>query len=155
MMKSRFNVVPSNAKAGIDALERLQQNLDPGFVDYSRTEFGSVEVEVQGITHWHRSPALSVTERLSRTKVTCVLSPELANELGPNHKWGEAWEGRRLLVSGALLYGPDGALKRIDAEMAEDMPWTNVEISDLKEIDILQGRSVGEHLLLLRGGDLG
>lgn len=149
-----FNVVPSNARTAVVTLERLELDLAEAVVDYSRTEFGSVEVEVQGITRWNGKPALTVTERLSREKVTCVLTPELANKLGPTHKWGEAWEGQRLLVSGALHYSPDSSLKRIDAEEAEDMPWTDVSISDLQCIDILQGRSVSEHLRLSRGGEI-
>jgi len=150
-----FNVVPTNARAAVVALERLELDAEAAKIDYSRTEFGAVEVEVRGITRWNDKPALSVIERLSGDKITCVLSKDLADELGPNHKWGEAWEGQRLLVSGALHYGHDGALKRIDADSSEDMPWTDVSLADLHDIDILQGRSVNEHLRLIRGGDLG
>ncbi|MEI8396342.1 MAG: hypothetical protein WCF85_16530 [Rhodospirillaceae bacterium] len=153
--KEPFNVVPSNARTAVHTLEQIQLDRDAAIIDCRRTEFGSVEVEVQRVTSWHGKPALTVIERLSRDKITCVLSAELAEELGPSHKWGEAWEGQRLLVSGALHYGPDGSLKKVDAETAEDMPWTNVSISDLRDIDILQGRSVQEHLRLLRGDDLG
>ncbi|MBF0332585.1 MAG: hypothetical protein HQL40_02920 [Alphaproteobacteria bacterium] len=150
-----FYFVPSNARTAVVTLERLQLDLQAAVVDYSRTEFGSIEVEVQAITRWNGKPALTVIERLSRDKITCVLTAELAELLGPKHKWGEAWEGQRLLVSGALHYGPDGSLKRVDAEMADNMPWTDLSISDLRDIDILQGRSVSEHLRLLRGGELG
>ncbi len=87
--------------------------------------------------------------------MTCGLSAELAESLGPDHSWNEAWEGRRLLGSGALHYGHDGSLKRIDASSAEEKPWTDVSLADIRDIDILQGRSVSEHLRLLRNDDFG
>jgi hypothetical protein len=149
-----LNVVPSNARTAVVTLERIQLDLDAAIIDYSRTEYGSAEVEVQSVTRWYGKPALFVIERLSRDKLTCVLRYDLAREVGPNHNWEDAWEGQRLLVSGALHYGPDGTLKRIDAEMTENLPWTDVSIADLREIDILQGRSIKEHLDLLRGNDL-
>lgn len=150
-----FNIVPAKATAALVTLERLALDLKAATVDHSRTEFGALEVEVHGITRWNGKPALAVTERLSREKVTCVLTRALAETLGPAHNWGDAWEGQRLLVTGALHYDPDSILKRIDAEEAETMPWTDVSLSDVRDIDVLQGRSVNEHLRLLRGGEIG
>lgn len=151
----QFNVIPSNARPAMVAIERLELEAQSRIVDHSRTEIGSAEIEVQALAKWYNKQAIIGIERLSRDKVTCVLSPELATKLGEAHKWEEVWGGRRLLVSGEIHYDKEGTIKRIDAEMADDMPWTDVSISDLRDIDILQGRSVSEHLRLLRGGDIG
>lgn len=150
-----FNMVPHNARTAMVTLERREIDAEASTPDYSRTEYGAVETEVYGVTRWNDKPALVVVERLSRDKVTCVLSAELAELLGPHHSWSEAWEGRRLLVGGALHYGHDGSLKRIDASSAEEKPWTDVSLADIRDIDILQGRSVSEHLRLLRNDDPG
>jgi hypothetical protein len=150
-----INVVSTNAKNAIIALDLFELEAHSKRVDQSRTEFGSVEGEVNGLTRWNGKPALVIIERLSSDKVTCVLSDAAAAALGPAHKWSEAWEGRRLIVSGALHYDSDGALRRIDADGAEDCPWTDIPLSDLKDIDLLQGRSVSEHLRLLRERDAG
>ena len=150
-----LNVVPSNARTAVVALERFELEMAATAVDYRRTEFGAVEVEVCGIARWNEKPALVTIDRLSREKVTCVLGAELAERLGPNHRWDEAWDGRRLLVTGALHFGTDGSLKRIDADDAENLPWTDVNLTDIEDIDILQGRTVSQHLDLIRGGSLG
>lgn len=150
-----FNILPQNARTAIATLERREIAVAAMTPDYSRTEYGAVEVEVFGITRWNDKPALAVQERLSQHKLTCVLAAELAADLGPQHKWNEAWEGRRLLVGGELHYARDGSLWRIDATTAEVRPWTDVSLSDIRDIDILEGRSVSEHLRLLRGEDRG
>ena len=148
-----FDIVPSNAKVAFSVLEQLDAIAEMAVIDYSRTEYGSVEVEIVGIIRWNDKPALQAVERLSRDKLPCILSEELEKQLGA-HKWDEVWEGRRLLVSGALHYARDGALKRINAETAEEMPWTNVSLSDLAGIDLLQGLSVAEHLHLMRDDEV-
>lgn len=150
-----LTVVPANARSAIIAVERLELDWKAEVEDYRRTEYGSVEVEVFGITRFYEKPALIVTERLSREKVTCVLSPQLADYLGPKHQWNEAWQGERLLVSGALHYNEVGALARIEADDAEPMPWTDVNLGSLRGIDLTDGRSVAEHLKLIRGEDVG
>ena len=122
--------------------------------DLARTEYGSVEVQIHSITRWNEKPALSATDRLSGEKVTCVLTPGLAERLG-SHSWGEAWEGRRLLVSGALHFSRDGTLKRVSADEAEDMPWTNVDLHDLRDIDIVGELSVSQHVNMVREENLG
>lgn len=150
-----LNLTPYNARSAFLAIEQFELDMKAAATDHTRTEFGSLELEVQGILRWHKKPALKMVERLSREEVTCVLTQELADRLGAAHKWGEAWEGRRLLMTGALHYGSDNSLKRVDAEDAEDIPWTDVSLSDLRDIDVLQGRSVSEHIDLLRGEDIG
>jgi hypothetical protein len=150
-----LTVAPSGARSAIIAVERLELDWKADIQDYRRTEYGAVEVEVFGITRFYDKPALIVTERLSREKVTCILSSQLADFLGPNHQWNEAWQGERLLVSGALHYNEAGSLARIEAEDAEPLPWTSVALGDLRDIDLTRGRSVQEHLNLIRGEDVG
>ena len=149
------DVVPQSARVAVAVLEHRAITALAAEPDYSRTEYGSVEVLVYGVTRWNDRPALSVQERLSRDKLTCVLDPDVAEELGPHRNWSDAWQGSRLLVGGALHYGADGSLKRIDASSAELRPWTDVPMSDLRDIDVLSGRSVSEHLRLIRGEDRG
>jgi hypothetical protein len=148
-------VTPATAKIAVATLDRLAIDEAAEKADLRRTEYGASEVEVCGISKWNDRPALLVIERLSRQKIPCVLTDELAATLGPDHNWSEAWEGRRLVVSGALHYGPDGFIKRIHADQVEDLPWTEVRLSDLRDIDLLNGRSVTEHLKEVWGDDDG
>lgn len=153
--EERLDVVAGNARAAAAALERFRIDVAISEPDYSRTEYGALEAEVYGLTRWNDKPALLVVERLSRDKITCVLTDELAERLGPSHKWREAWEGNRLLISGKIYYSRDGSVRRIEAQGADDLPWTEVSLSDMHDIDIVDGRSVSEHLRLLRGDSVG
>jgi hypothetical protein len=138
-------------QVAFDKTDPVALDSEAAVADYSRTEYGSIEVDVCGIGKWNNKPALHVVDRLSSTSVSCVLTEDLADQLGPSHRWDEAWEGKRLLVLGAIHYGSDGRLTRIDAESAEEVAWTDVSLADLRGIDILEGRSVSEHLRLMRG----
>lgn len=148
-----LQVVPSTAQAAVAALDQIEVVEQGAAIALRRTEYGTVEAEVVGLTRWNGKPALVVQHRLSGMKVTCVLAKELAGQVGPAHRWIEAWEaGSRVLISGALHYGDDGNLRRIDAETVVSVPYTDVSLSELRGIDILEGRTVAEHLRLVRGG---
>lgn len=150
-----FSIRPQNAKTAKAAIERAEIAERESQPDWQRTEFGSVEGEISGLTRWNGKPALDVIERLSEKKFTCVLSGELSEKIGPAHNWSEVWEGRRVILTGALHYNSDGDLKRADVEDFEDVPWTDVTINDLKSFDVLGDKSMDEHLDILRGEAIG
>lgn len=136
-------IVPTTARIGLAVLEQAEI---AEVVDLQRTEHGSVEGQVIGLTKYYNSPALVFQERLSGQKVVCVLTPKLAESIGPSHQWSEAWEGRHLRLGGKLIYGSDGRLKRVNATRYQEIKWADVALHDLRGIDILQGRTVQEHL---------
>lgn len=143
-------IAPAGARIGLTALEPADIE-----AELERTEFGSIEGRVIGLTKHYSSPALVFQERLSGEKIVCVLSPKLADEIGPSHQWAEAWDGEQLRIAGKLVYSKDGKLKRINALHYESVDWADIPIADLKGIDVLQGRSVHEHLAEFWGDRLG
>lgn len=150
-----FSIRPQNAKKAKAAIERAEIAERESKPDWQRTEFGTFEGEISGLTRWNGKPALAVIERLSEKKITCVLPEKLSEKIGPAHNWSEVWEGRRVILTGALHYNSDGDLKRADIDDFEDVPWTDVTIHDLKSFDVLGGRSMDEHLEILRGETVG
>lgn len=145
-------ILPGAARIGLAALERDETESQD---DHRRTEYGSAEGEVIGITKYYSSPALVFQERLSGERIVCVLTAKLANELGPQHQWSEAWSGQHLRVGGELIYGPEGILKRINASYCEPIVWAEVRLSDLRKADVLEGRTVQEHIDEFWGEEFG
>lgn len=145
-------IVPSVAQAGVAALERAEIEVRE---DLRRTEFGSIEGQVIGLTRYYNSPAIVFMERLSGEKIFCVLADELAQAIGPEHKWSEAWDGRYLRIGGELIYGSDGKLKRVNASYSEEIVWSDIPISALRDVDVLQGRTVHEHIAKFWGEQFG
>ena len=146
-----ISLSPPLARAASKALDQVSLEEDEEAQNLTRTEFGSIEGEVYGLSRWHSRPALQVVERLSGQKIVCVLNDAVAQKLGLNHKWAEVWEGRYLTLRGVLSYRPDGSIKRAEVESAKEIKWANVALDDLRDIDILEGRSVVEHLRRLWG----
>jgi hypothetical protein len=145
-------IVPTKARVGLAALEAYDEEVE---TDLQRTEYGSVEGSVIGLTKYYNTPALVFEERSSGNKVVCVLSPDLAQIIGPSHQWAEAWEGEQLRIGGKLIYSKDGRLKRINATYHEEIHWADIPISKLQGIDVLQGRTVQEHIAEFWGERLG
>lgn len=150
-----LSIRPQNAKAARAAIERAEISQLENLPDWQRTEYGTVEGEIAGLTRWNGRPALDVIERLSEKKFTCVLSDDLSAKIGPSHRWSEVWEGRRVNLTGALHYNSEGDLKRADIEGFVEMPWTNITIHDLKQFDVLGDLTMQEHLGKIRGDAVG
>ena len=79
----------------------------------------------------------------------------LAAIIGPQHKWEEVWQSRRVQVTGELFYRPDGMVARVSAS-----EFASVETHDLVSVDILDPNFTGglspiEYLARLREGDRG
>ena len=146
-----ITVRPQSARTAQFALERAELDRQEARPDWQRTEHGAVEGEIIGLTRWNGKPALEITERLSEKRFTCVLTDKLSAELGPAHQWSEVWDGRRVLLTGALHYNPDGDLRRADVDQMEELQWADVPLSEIQSINVLNGRTLAEHLTSVRG----
>ena len=144
-------VIPKTARIAKLAIGQVEIGEEVAKPDWQRTEFGSVEGEIAGLTRWNGKPALDIVERLSERRFTCVLTDELSETIGPNHHWSEVWEGRRVNITGALHYNSDGDLRRADIESMAVVEWTDVPLSDIRKIDVLCGLTLEEHLNIVRG----
>jgi hypothetical protein len=140
--EERLHVVPAVALAALSALHEPAEEIE----DKSRVEYGSIEGRVVGLTTYYNSRALILLERLSGKQIVCSLTDDLASRLGPTHQWQEAWEGSRLLIGGEIVYGADGSIKKVNASYYEELPWSDLPLSDLKGINLLEGRTTREHL---------
>ena len=143
-------IVPQAARIAKLAIGQTEIGVEVAKPDWQRTEFGTVEGEISGLTRWNGKPALDIIERLSEKRFTCVLSDELSTKIGPVHQWNEVWEGRRINITGALHYNSDGDLRRAEIDNLEELEWTDVPLSDLRGVDILNGRTVAKYLDLVR-----
>lgn len=114
--------------------------------DFSRTEHGSVEGHILAATTYYSKPALVLKERLSGDRVTCVLAADLAERLGPNRHLSDVWKGRRVLVSGALFYGDEGHLAKIEALALEEVREEAVDLNELRSLGLAGGLRPAEYL---------
>jgi hypothetical protein len=147
-------IVENNARTAARTIERSEQALAEHDVDFSRTEMGSVEGYVIGLTQHYRRPAVRMTERLSNKEVTCVLSDDLAGRIGHQHDWAEAWEGRRVIVSGEITHKRDGAISRVEAISLDIIDSIPIRYDDIADPNFTNGLSPAEYLEKLWEGDI-
>lgn len=149
-------IAPQNAERGLIALEKAEIEDAEAEATLARTEYGSLEGSVCGLITFYGKPALLVKDRLRGGKLTCVLSDELAGQVGPEHKWSEAWgTGRRVLIGGAMHFDAAGYVKKIDADSLDEIDPPEVSTRDLRGLDLTGGRSNADHLASVWGRERG
>ncbi len=136
--------VERSARASLKSIERAEAAVETE--DKSHSEFGVVDAHVGRTDTYHGKPALYIKDRLSGSLVPCVLSDELAAKEGPAHSWTDAWTGKRIRVKGRIYYDKDGKIARISAVNMEDVSPRDVSLEELREIDLLDGKSPVEYL---------
>lgn len=145
----RTVVVEKIARRAIQAIE-THESKKVG-ADLSRSEFGTIDAHVAETRTWNGRPALYVKDRLSGKTFPCVLSDALAEKVGPTHSWTDAWSGRRVRIQGEIFYDRDGAISRVAARNIIDVNPEPVDLADLRNINLLDGRTPQEHIDRLWG----
>ena len=144
-------IVHASAKVAALSIEksRIQTQLEKP--DWTRTEYGAIEGEILSTTTLYNKPALIIKERLSGGKISCILSSELAQRVGPKHSWDETWGQRRFAITGALYYDTEGNLKKVDATDLREITPSPVDLEELRSLDIVGGESSEATYLRLWG----
>ena len=150
-----IQIRPQSAQKAKTAIALLKIKADEQKTDWERIEHGTAQGEFNRITTWYGKPAIEIIERLSQKKIICTLSDKLSKDIGSQHQWDEIWEKAPVNVTGQLYYNSEGTLHRVDIQQIEKFEWANIPLSDLKKINILEGRSPREHLELIRKEDDG
>jgi hypothetical protein len=130
------------ARSGLDAFDRAEAPEQ----DRSRSEFGTIDAFAAEAKTYNGKPAIYVKERLSGRLIPCVLSDQLAERIGSTHSWTDAWTGKRVRIKGQLFYDRTGALNRVSANDLTDVDPAPVNLQELREIDLLEGRTPVEHV---------
>ena len=148
-------IVPAVAQKASLSIDKASLEEKLSTANLTRTEYGSLEGEILAAATYYGKPALIMKERLSGDRITCVLSEDLASEIGPEHSWDDIWSGRRVAVSGAIHYNAEGRSTKVDAVSLGNVNEELVDLNDIRAIDITGGISPAEFLNLIRGDDHG
>ena len=140
----RAVLVERVARASLKAIERCEENSDEP--DRSRSEFGTIDAHVAEAKKWNGQPALYVKDRLSGRVFPCILSVSLAEKVGHTHSWIDAWYGQRVRIQGEIFYDKSGSISRMRAANLTDVNPSIVNLSEIRNIDILDGLSPTDHI---------
>jgi hypothetical protein len=132
-------------------LERQAAEAAAQVEDLTRTEHGSIEGRVVGITTHYKRPAFIVRSRLTGRDVKCVLTEAAAEKVGAQHNWQEAWNGQRVLVPGRLYYNAGGDLIKVDADDVQIFEAKNLSAKEFQDPTFSEGLTPKAHLRRLWG----
>jgi len=135
----------------LDSPDKAQHGED----DLSRSEMGSVEGSIIRLETYHGRPSIRLAERVTDKEISCILSPSLAQQIGPQHNWTEVWVGRRVLVVGEIFFGSAGQIARVYATDVRPIDARRLSYSDIADRNFTNGLSVREYLNNLWEDDIG
>lgn len=151
----RILIFPTFSQAGSKTIDLALIDSKYDTPDQTHTEFGSAEGSVIAAATYYNHPAIFLRERLTGDRVTCVLSDDAAEKVGNKQNLNVVWDGQRILVKGALHYGRDGRIIKIDAEDFELIEEQYVDINEIRAMNITNGLSPNAYLDKLREEDFG
>ena len=106
-------IVERSARVGLAVLEQLEATASLIAADFSHSALGSTEGVIEGLATYRGKAAVRLREPIAGIRVPCVLSDELARDVGNKRRWNEVWTGRRVRAIGRLFYKRDGSLGRV------------------------------------------
>ena len=102
-----------------------------------------------------KNPSFNLKDILDKRDITCIVKDQsLADRLGKNHSWREAWEDRRVVVHGLIFYKPDGKIKEIEVQNLEEVHAREVPIEKIFVKDFTRSMSVPEYIDNVRDGHI-
>jgi len=137
-------IVERSARTAISAFERSERAEAED--DLSRSEIGSIEGNIIRLDRYHGQAAIRLQERLHGWQFPCVLSPSLADNIGPQHDWAEVWTGRRVQVSGRILFRPAGHIGRVYATDIKPIDERRLTYADISDPNFTNGLSARDYL---------
>ncbi len=121
----------------------------------TKTQVGSVEGKLVEVTRHYDKPAIRLIERKSGADVWCIVPEHFRHQIAESASLEDVWEGKRVVVRGAILYNTDGKISRIEASSVRRVVTTEVSDEQLSDKEFTGGLTVTEYLERLRDGTLG
>ena len=120
------------------------------FSSTARHEIGSLEGRIVEIGTDYDAPALQIKEHNTGRAIWCRVSVEKAQDIGSEMKANDAWNHRRVRVSGTLNYDNDGNILRVLNGTFTYIDVAPTDLDKLEDREFTEGYSPSHYLDLLR-----
>jgi hypothetical protein len=139
------------AEAGIRAIVALNVLDIEDFPE--RESFGEIEGLMVAAGRYRSRPAVQIRSELYGL-VWCILSQNVIERFGNEHKMADVWGGKRL-VYGGLNYAVGGKLSRVQViDMREIIAAPPIDLDSVLDPNFTSGMDPHEYLQQLHGGEL-
>lgn len=151
-MHDIISIDRAQAEAGIRAIVALNI-LDIEDLP-ERESFGEIEGLMVAAGRYRSRPAVQIRSDLYGF-VWCILSRNVIERFGSEHKMADVWEGKTVGVHGRLSYAIGGKLSRVDAiDMREIVAAPPIDLDSVLDPNFTGGMDPHEYLRQLHDGEL-
>lgn len=144
-------------KIAEEASKNLQRRKLETIENLTHSAYGSMEGVITNVSSYYGKPCFHLRPRISRSDekdIRCIVSEEIANEIGNTHKLSEVWGNSRLIVEGLVSYDSKGEPVNIDVKNIIKVRGKSISLEDLYDEHFTNGMSVKEYQEGLREGTL-
>jgi hypothetical protein len=142
----------AQAEAGLRAIAAL--NIMDAEDVPERESFGEIEGLMVAAGRYRGRPAVQIRTELYGF-VWCVLTPNVIERFGEEHKMAEVWQGKTVGVYGRLSYAAGGQLRRVEViDMREITAAPPINLDSILDPNFTSGMDPHEYLQRLHDGEL-
>lgn len=141
-------------KVADDARKNLQKRKLTKEKNLTHSCHGSVEGYITSVSSYYGKPCFYLRLRHSEKNIRCIVSEDIADEIGHAHNLNEVWGNTRIIVEGLISYNAKGEAENIDVKMIDKIKEKNVSLNDIYDEDFTNGLPVGEYLEKIREGTI-
>ena len=119
-----------------------------------RSQIGSVEGKIITVSTHYNQPAILVEERLTGSKIWCLVSEEYEHQISTEADFEDVWKGRRVRIRGKLEYDNTGSLSKVYAVDVSPIAGRSVALEEIQDNNFTNSLSINDYIDKLREGEI-
>lgn len=142
------------SKIADDARRNLEKRKLAKKENLTHSCYGSIEGSITSVSRYYGRPYFYLHPRQGEKEIRCIVSEEVAAEIGTAHSISEVWENSRVIVEGLVSYNAKGAAENVQVMHITGIDEKDISLDEIYDPDFTGRFSTKEYQEKLREGTL-
>lgn len=122
--------------------------------DLTHSCHGSTEGSITSVSRYYGKPCFYLHPRQGDKDIRCIVSEQVAEEIGTAHSLSEVWGNSRVIVEGLISYNTNGVPENIQVKSISGIQEKDISLNDIYDLDFTGNLTTKEYQEKLREGTL-
>ena len=141
----RLDTIVISSKIADDARKNLEKRKLAKEENLTHSCYGSVEGSITSVSRYYGKPCFYLHPRQGDKEIRCVVSEDVAAEIGTAHSISEVWGNGRVIVEGLVSYNAKGLAENIQVMHISGIDEKDFSLDDIYDPDFTGNLSVKEY----------
>ena len=143
-----------NNELADNIIKNLEKRKSSQEKKFSHKCFGSIEGSIASVNKHYGKPCFYLFSRQENHEIRCMVSDNIAEEIGHGHSINEVWANSRVIVEGMVHYDSNGKANEIQVVNISTITNKDISLDDIYDPDFTHGLSTKDYQERLREGTL-